>query len=126
MLLIGKAVQLVAPVSANMAANITSLGLCLDNVQELSLHAFWTGTPAGNLDIQISNDPVPVGAPGLDPAANVVNWSTLSGATQAAGGAPGNFNWGLSFCRYGFLRLIFTQSSSTGLLTVNARIWSNT
>ncbi len=123
-MLIGKAVQIVSPVVDNMNANLTSTVICLDGIQELSLHGFWTGTPVGTLKVQISNDPVPT--TGINPGANVVNWTDLSGTSQDAGGAAGDFNWGLNFCRYGWLQLIYTAGSSTGLLTVNARLWSTT
>lgn len=102
--------------AVSMGSTVSSIGIDLNQLALGSIQAVWTGTPAGNFTIQVSNDIVQTNPTGTDPAANVVNWTTYSGSTQAAGGAAGDFMWVLSDIGYRWVRLTYTRSSSTGTL----------
>lgn len=97
---------------ASMAATVNSIGIDLQQVALGSIQVVWTGTPVGNFTIEISNDICVVGL--TDPAENVVNWTTYTGSTQAAGGGSGSFMWNLCEVGYRWVRLKYTKSSSTG------------
>lgn len=121
-------VQLANAVSMGASANST--GIYLNQTIIVSLQAIWTGvTAAGTVKIQVSNDNVrPVqfsdnGSAG-DVAANVVNWSDYSGTSQTVAGA-GSFAWTFSDFGFAWIRLVFTRTSGTGSLTVNAWVKGN-
>lgn len=101
--------------SGDMSGSVSSNGIDLQQVYVGSIQAVWTGTPTGNLTVEISNDKVAVGVAG-NPSSNVVNWTTLSGSTVAAGGAAGNTAWLLADIGYRWVRLKYTFGSSTGVL----------
>lgn len=100
-------------------ATVVSIGLDMDQIFVGSVQAHWTGTPVGDFTIEISNDIVAV-SQGADPAANVVNWTTYTGSSQAAGGAAGSFMWNISNIGVRWLRLKYTKSGSTGSVTAVA------
>lgn len=112
--------------AVSMSASINSNGIYLAQTFVYSLQAIWTGaSAAGTVKIQISNDNViPVGYSSMggvasNPSANVVNWTDYPATSQTVAGA-GSFFWNFSDSGYAWVRLVFTRSSGTGSLTVNA------
>lgn len=85
-----------------MTANRESETVDISEVTGFAVHSIWTGTPAGNIIVQGSNDGV--------------NFFSLN--TQAAGGAASNSIYNVDGAHYRFARVIFTFTSSTGALTV--------
>jgi hypothetical protein len=96
-------------------ASVASRGIDLQQVFVGSIQAYWTGTPVGDFTIEISNDKVAVGL--TDPSEHVVNWTTYTGSTEAAGGGPGNFMWNIANIGVRWVRLKYTKASSTGSVT---------
>lgn len=75
---------------------------------QCSVQAVATGTLAGNLKLQFSNDSV-------DPT----NWSDITNATVSITGTPGVFSIQKTELCYNFVRVVFTKSGGTGTITVN-------
>ncbi len=106
--------------AGDMSGSLNSFGIDISQSNLTTIQASWSGSPVGNLKLQISCDPVAVnGIVGQDPAKNVVNWSDYTGSTQAAGGSAGNFGWILGSVGYRWIRVVYTEASGTGSLTVN-------
>ncbi len=107
--------------SINMVTTSTSTGVYLGQIIAYAIQARWTGQPLGTIDLQVSNDIVKVDPLSLDPAANVVNWTTYSGASQSliGSGSAGSFVWNAPYAGYSWVRLLYTQSSGS-VGTLNA------
>lgn len=103
--------------AGNMAGTINSNGEDVNQIFMFSIQAIFTGVPVGSLKLQISNDDVPMGLQGQDPAINVVNWSDYTGS-QVAVAAAGNWMWIVSDGGYKWVRLVYTATSGTGSLNV--------
>lgn len=98
------------PASTTMTADVTTKALRADHEDYASIHLVWTGTPAGTFTLQVSNDATD------DPTA-ITNWTTVTGSSQAAGGAAGDLFY--DYCGGArWVRAKFTFSASTGTLTV--------
>lgn len=100
--------------SQSMGASFNSTTIPLTQVGFLSIQAVWTGSPVGNFSLQVSDDQ------GTDPqGSGVVNWTTYTGSSSAAGGADGDLTYEVTVTGEKWIRLIYTRTSGTG--TVNAR-----
>ena len=98
----------------DMTSDILSTGVYMEQYCDASVQAVWTGTPAGNLTIEVSNDE------GIPYQPNsVVNWTTYPNSTHAAGGAAGSYFWNIPDLAARWIRLNYDASSSNG--TLNAR-----
>lgn len=77
-----------------------------------SAQAVVTGTAAGTLKVQVSNDNyIPAKAP-------PTHWNDLSGSSVAIAGAGNYLIPQVDLC-YQWLRLVFTNTSGTGTITAN-------
>lgn len=101
-----------------MTANRNSTAVNADQYGLVDIQAVWTGSPVGNLYIETSNDvgtTLPDGSHG-----GLVNWTTYTGSSQAAGGAAGDFAWHIWATGFKWIRLSYTFTSGSG--TLNARV----
>ncbi|MCP3681247.1 MAG: hypothetical protein GY861_01025 [bacterium] len=89
--------------AGSMTADVAGESIDMLSKGMLSIQAIWTGTPAGNFTIEISND-------------GGTTWSTYTGSTVAAGGAAGDHVWEITAAPSKAYRLYYTVSSSTGTL----------
>jgi hypothetical protein len=97
--------------AGDMSGDITSDAIDMRTSDSLFLHMVWTGTPAGDLELQYSND----GSTWID-----------SGETQIAGsGAPGADLFSV-IVRAGYARLFWDDTSSTGVLNAWACVKGRT
>lgn len=103
--------------NGNMAGSLNSFGEDVNQIFMFSIQAVFTGAPNGTLKIQVSNDDVPVGINGQDPAVNVVNWVDYTGSSQTIL-AAGNFMYIVAEGGYRWVRLVYTASSGSGTLNV--------
>lgn len=103
--------------NGDMSGNLISNGINLNQVFMFSIQAIFTGAPVGTLKLQISNDDVPVGALGQNPAINVVNWTDYTGSSSAVA-AAGDFMWIVSDGGYQWVRAVYTFTSGTGSLNI--------
>lgn len=85
----------------------------IEHLRGVSIQAVWTGTPAGNFQVQGSND---LGQYDGETVTGLTNWSNI-GATVAAGGAAGSNMFNLDGAHYRWVRLSYTNTSSTGSIT---------
>lgn len=112
-------IQIMNNVSMTTSGNST--GVDCNQIALASIQASWTGsTAAGTLQLQISNDIVPVDPStsnpvGPDPAGLVVNWSNYTGSQTAVTGS-GNFTWNLVYVGFRWIRLQYTATSGTGVI----------
>lgn len=92
-------------------AAINSDPIDLKQALGCSIQSVWTGTPTGTLKIQTSDD-----------GDAAVTWTDYTGSSQSTAGAAGDFRYGISaeFARW--VRLVYTNASSTGTLNVTASI----
>jgi hypothetical protein len=77
-----------------------------------SVQAVATGTIAGTVKIQFSNDAVPL--PAL-----VTNWNDIPSATITLTGTPGPFAIPQTNICYEWVRVVFTSSGGAGTVTAN-------
>ena len=89
--------------AGDMTSDITSSYIDISEYSCYSVHASWTGTPAGNIIVQASND---------------TNLTPVNVATQAAGGSAGSYLFNSGVFGYKFVRIFYDATSSTGVLNV--------
>ena len=112
----------------SIAANRFSVPILLKFADRLGIQvsAPSTGAPNGSVAFQGSNDPSQLEDPNAYADANVVNWSTVSFfdeltfanvVTKAFAGAQ-TFMFTIPGCSYRWLRMVWTNTSGSALLTV--------
>lgn len=86
----------------------------------ISVQAVATGTLAGTLKLQASNDaPVAANATTLVPPSN---WNDIPSATVAITGTPGSFLIPKTDLCYQYIRAVFTASGGTGTVTIRMKL----
>lgn len=100
----------------DMVGSFNLRALWLGHICNYSIQLIFTGAPVGTFKLQASNDPgMPDG--GQTPqAANVTNWTDITGSPQAIS-AAGNIMWNVENAGYTFVRVVYTVTSGTGTLT---------
>jgi hypothetical protein len=98
----------------------------------LQLSAPVTGAPSGSVALQGSNDASQLEDPNAYPDVNLVNWSTVSFfdeltfanvITKAFAGAQ-SFLFTVPTCSYRWMRMVWTNSSGSALLTARLQVKS--
>lgn len=98
-------------VGVSLGASVNSVGMQLDNVTRISFQSVITGSPAGSLKLQCSNDLT------NDPSA-VVNWQDYVSSSQAVSGAGLNM-LELTAVNVKWVRLAYDFNAGTGNITTN-------
>lgn len=80
-----------------------------------SIQLLITGTIAGSVKLQGSDDPVP-DSNFLATTMTVTNWTDIVGSTQSITGA-GTLTYNVSDSMFNFVRVIYTYGSGTGTIT---------
>lgn len=113
---------LAAPVSmsADMSANITSLGINLISIYAYSIQVSWSAgtSPVGTFTLQGSNDAGDNGSG--QGVSQPTNWTTVTGSSQAISGTPGSILYDVVECSYRWVRLVYTATS--GSATISAAV----
>ncbi len=93
--------------SYSMAASITSDAVKYEWEDNVSIHAVWTGTPTGVLDVQLSLDPVNLG------------WQSVpfTPTPDAPSGSNGSNWYDITQTAAAYVRLVYTFTSGTGSLS---------
>lgn len=94
--------------NGDMSGNISGIAINAAAIDHLDFQCIWTGTPAGTLKVQSSNEETPA------------TWTDLTGMTQAAGGAAGNHVFTVAPATAMWYRIYYAFSGSTGTLQVHA------
>ncbi len=111
-------IQLVMSSTTMTGTNVlTSNPIPLDQIFMLAIQTAWTGTPVGTFKLQGSCDSPPNQNQISTSPPTITNWTDIT-TTQAAGGAAGNYMWNLADVGYRYARLVYTNASSTGVITV--------
>lgn len=92
--------------SASTGADATSQVITLrPETIGVSIQVAWTGTTAGTVKVQGSNDSL--------------QWDDLTGMSSEASGTPGHEMFVMDTAYWQFLRVVFTHSGGTGFLSGN-------
>jgi len=97
--------------AANAAVSQNSIAVESKLCRFASVQAVVTGTAAGSIKLQVSNDEVVNGG-------SPSNWSDLTGATVSISGA-GVYLIPAQNMGYQFIRAVYTASSGSGTITAN-------
>lgn len=94
---------------------VTSTVIDLQQIFYASIAAHWTGsgTPAGNFQVQVSNDIVPAQVP--QPGTAVVNWQSYAGGTAGASGS-GSCMFNFATTPFRWIRLQYIGSSGSAVM----------
>ena len=90
--------------------NIESEAFAVDHMYVGMIQVVWTGTTDGDVKVQVSNDPFD---------ADSITWTDLASATLAPGGSASNGVIHLADIGYRTLRLVYTATSGSGLMTAS-------
>ena len=85
-------------------AVLTSSLIDMSAADLLSIQLVWTGTPNGTAVVQVSND--------------ATTWSSYTITMPSIAGAAGDGAVQLADCAHQFVRVVYTNTSGTGVLTV--------
>ncbi len=81
------------------------------------VQARWTGTPNGTIKLQVSIDGVePTVGNSNEPT--ISNWEDLADSSYSITGSAGSYMWNVNEVNYRWVRVVYTNSSSTGTLNV--------
>lgn len=80
------------------------------------VQAVWTGTPNGAFKLQASIDPVEP-SPNNSNEPTITNWEDVADSSYSVTGAAGSYTWNVSNAFYRWVRVVYTNTSSTGTLT---------
>jgi hypothetical protein len=106
--------------AADGTTSPSSAALCLGNMAGFSIQAIVTGTLAGTLILQASNDVgTTINGITADPA-SLTNWTPITGSSQSISGAGTVMYNTDEYAFYRWVRAVYTNSSGTGTLTINA------
>lgn len=99
------------------STTIVSDPIRVDQIYGYAIQAVYTGAPIGTLSLQASCDSTgrqtQVSSGGPD---SVTNWNTITNSPQAISGA-GAFTWNVNGSFYNYVRLVYVNTSGTGVLT---------
>ena len=103
----------------SMGASFNMRPIYLGHIAQYAIQLVFTGTPNGNFKLQCSND---AGHPNaqskVEQSADVVHWTDVLDSAQAIV-AAGNHTWNAENVGYLWVRVVWTQTASTGTLTTS-------
>ncbi len=98
-------------------ATINSAAIPVDQLWGFAIQAEWTGTPTGTIKLQASCD-APIGTNQTSSGTSTVtNWTDITDSSYSITGSAGNYMWNVQAAGYRFVRLTYTNASSTGSLS---------
>lgn len=105
------------PIFSAVDASVTqtSVAFPINQVIGYSAQFVWTGTVAGTIKIQVSDDP---GTTASSPSQLPTHWTDYSGSTISVSGA-GNGTFNVNDAFYNWIRFVYTAASGTGTMSGN-------
>jgi hypothetical protein len=97
-------------------STINSDPIWLGHAAGVCIQAVWTGTPNGAFKLQCSVDPQ-VPQPGVSNP-TLTNWEDVADSSYSVTGAAGSYTWNVDKTYYPWIRVVYTNTSSTGTLNV--------
>lgn len=94
---------------------INSDPVWLGHAMGVAIQAVWTGTPNGAFKLQSSLDPQEY-SPGYTPT--ITNWEDIADSSYSVTGSAGSYTWNVSDAFFRWIRIVYTNTSSAGTLTV--------
>ena len=93
-----------------------SPALSLRHVVNYNIQLAWTGTAAGMLHLQLSNDAASTDMSGTIASNSISTWTDISGSEQLVSGA-GNHAWQVQNAGYLWVRVVWQPTSGTATLS---------
>lgn len=94
--------------NGDMSGNITSSITNIENCDNIGIQLVYTGTPVGTITVEVSNNYKPVTVAG--------DWTALTFSEDIDISGPGSLLININQVPYKYLRIVYTQGSSTGVL----------
>lgn len=108
------------PVSLATSQNLKAVWL--GHIAQYAIQLVFTGTPGGNFKLQASNDSGSIDSAGSSmQVSGISNWTDIAGSAVTVS-AAGDVMWNAENVGYNWVRVVWTQTSSTGSLT-SARVY---
>lgn len=96
---------------------ITTDPVYLDSkTTKFSITSEWSGTPIGSLKLQITSAYPNRPADGQPAVIDDKYWTDLTGSTVSVSGSAGNHTYDIVDASYAWVRLVYTNTLSTGTL----------
>ncbi len=113
-------ITLLSGSSMTGTTTVNSAPIELDQIYGYAIQAAWTGTPNGTIKLQGSCDaPARQTQTSNGGPDSVTVWTDIADSSQNISGSAGNYMWNVNGAFYRFVRLTYTNSSSTGTLSAN-------
>lgn len=96
---------------------VNSAAIPVDQLWGFAIQAVWTGTPNGTIKLQASCDAPTSTTQTSSGTSAVVNWTDIADSSVTIAGSAGNYMWNISSAAYRFVRVTYTNTSSTGVLS---------
>lgn len=108
--------SLFAPIKILSACDVSTTGCTsttvdLSRTSQFSVQAWYTGSPVGSFQINVSNDPATC-------SGGATNWAIATGTSSTAISAAGTVMYNVTYGNYQCLQAVYTKSSGTGNITV--------
>lgn len=108
--------------SVSLASSTTLKPVWLGHIAQYAIQLVFTGTPQGNFKLQASNDKGNIDASGsANQEAGISNWTDVADSAVTVS-AAGDIMWNAENIGYNWVRVVWTQTGSTGTLT-SARVY---
>lgn len=88
----------------------------LGHAAGVAIQAVWTGTPNGAFKLQCAVDPQ-VPSPGITNP-TITNWEDIASSNYSVTGSAGTYTWNITSAFYPWIRVVYTNTSSTGTLSI--------
>lgn len=101
----------------DLSANAELKPIWLGHIANYAIQLVFTGTPGGNFKLQASNDEGSINsASSTNQDASITHWTDIADSAVVVA-AAGDIMWTVENAGYTWVRVVWTQTSSTGTLT---------
>lgn len=101
----------------SLDSSFNSRPIWLGHIAQYAIQLVFTGTPQGNFKLQASCDKGSINSQAKDSQDNgIVNWTDIDDSAQTIS-AAGTHMWNAENVGYQWVRVVWTQTGSTGTLT---------